>query len=642
MISFFRSFFQSKIGIGITLAFLGLIALAFASSDVANTSVFGGVAGGDRVAVVGDRTISTSDLSQNVSNAFDQERTQNPTLSLQAFIEQGGFDDVLDQVLSRSAIAEFAQMLGLRAGTNMVNSEIIEGGGYSGLDGQFDAEAFRAMLRQRGLTESTVRDDLALSLLARQTVVPISYQAQMPLSIARTYAQLLNETRTGTAAVFPASLFAPEEDPTDAQISAFFAENRADYIRPERRTIRYAGFNAETIADTLPPVTDAQIAARYEADSALYQASEERSFTQLVLATQSAANEVLEEVRGGATLQAAAQSRSLAATVVQDVEQSEFAATASQAVGNAAFAADAGEFVGPVQGSLGWYVLRVDDVTAVPGRSLAQVTDEIRETLVEERTQQALEDLSEQLQNDFARGKTLEQAAEELGIELDTTPPLLADGRVYGQAAQAPEQLARVVEFAFEIGQGAPEIAELIPGEAFLIFDVESITQSAAPPIAEIRDELVAAWRREQGLAAAGQAAQRVLERVEGGMSMAEAVAAEEVDLPATQSLNLNRRELSQQERITRATILFFSMAEGTTKRVAVPEAGNWYVVTLDEIITEELALDSEDVAQTAASLSQVMGEEYIVQFITGAERVVTVERNEDGIEAVRNQLTGQ
>lgn len=639
MISFFRNFFQSKIGIGVTLGFLALIALAFASSDVANTGTFGGVAGGDRVAVVGERTISTSDLSQNVTNAFDQARQQNPTLSLQAFVEQGGFDDVLEQVLSRNALAEFAQVLGLRAGPNLVNSEIINGGGFTGLDGEFDAAAFRAMLAQRGLTEATVREDLALSLLARQTVVPVSYQAQMPLGMARTYAQLLNETRTGTAAVFPAAQFAPEGDPTDAQISAFYAENRASYIRPERRTLRYAGFGADEVAADLPPVTDEQIVARYEADSVLYQASEQRSFTQLVLQTEADASAVLEEAEGGLALQQIAQRRGLATTTVEDVEQADFAATASQAVANAAFAADEGAFAGPVRGSLGWYVLSVDTVTQVAGQTLAEASDSIRETLMQERVQQALEEVSERLDNEFARGKTLEQAAEELGLELDTTPPLLADGRVYGQAAQAPAQLARVVSFAFEIGQGDPEITELVPGQSFLIFDVESIVPSAAPPIAEIREQLVDAWRRERGLEAAGEAAARVLARIEGGMTMAEAVAEEDVDLPAPRDLNLNRRELAEQERITRATILFFSMAEGTTERVSVPEAGNWFVVTLDNIETPELALDSEDVAQTAAQLSQVIGDEYIVQFINGAESSVSVERNDAGIDAVRNGL---
>ena len=41
MISLIRSFFQSKLGVGLTLAFLALIALAFAASDLTGTG-FGG------------------------------------------------------------------------------------------------------------------------------------------------------------------------------------------------------------------------------------------------------------------------------------------------------------------------------------------------------------------------------------------------------------------------------------------------------------------------------------------------------------------------------------------------------------------------------------------------------------------------
>jgi hypothetical protein len=61
MLQLFRNFFKSKLGVLVTLGFLALIALAFASSDVANSSLFGGVSGGDRVAVVGDERINSAD-----------------------------------------------------------------------------------------------------------------------------------------------------------------------------------------------------------------------------------------------------------------------------------------------------------------------------------------------------------------------------------------------------------------------------------------------------------------------------------------------------------------------------------------------------------------------------------------------------
>ena len=109
MLQFFRNFFKSKLGIPVTLAFLLLIGIAFASADVANTGTFGGVSGGDRVAVVGDQRISAADLSAAMTAALDNERQQNPTLTMEAFIARGGMDRVLNELLQRTAIAEYAR-----------------------------------------------------------------------------------------------------------------------------------------------------------------------------------------------------------------------------------------------------------------------------------------------------------------------------------------------------------------------------------------------------------------------------------------------------------------------------------------------------------------------------------------------------
>ncbi|HSM53674.1 MAG TPA: SurA N-terminal domain-containing protein, partial [Erythrobacter sp.] len=102
MITFFRQFFGSKLGLGLTLGFLALIAFAFASSDVANTGTFGGVSGGDRVAVVGSEKIGTADFFRSANSAMDQVRQENPTITMASFIAQGGLDEVLKQMIDRS------------------------------------------------------------------------------------------------------------------------------------------------------------------------------------------------------------------------------------------------------------------------------------------------------------------------------------------------------------------------------------------------------------------------------------------------------------------------------------------------------------------------------------------------------------
>jgi peptidyl-prolyl cis-trans isomerase D len=150
MITFIRRFFDSKFGIPISLGFLALIAVAFASSDITGTGMFGGVSGGDRVAVVGDEKIGTADLSRAASNALDQARQQNPTLTMASFLRGETLNEVLDSVLDRNAIAQFAKLVGLRAGDNLLNSEILEIPAFRGPDGNFSDEIYRAAIGGQG------------------------------------------------------------------------------------------------------------------------------------------------------------------------------------------------------------------------------------------------------------------------------------------------------------------------------------------------------------------------------------------------------------------------------------------------------------------------------------------------------------
>ncbi|MCB2065806.1 MAG: SurA N-terminal domain-containing protein [Erythrobacter sp.] len=640
MIQFIRKFFQSKIGVGLTLAFLAVIAVAFAAGDVLNNSVLSGLTGSDKVAEVGDRDITAADLDTAVRNAHRQAQTQNPTLTLEAFIAQGGMDDVLESMLNRAALAEFAHSLGLRSGDRLVDSEIVNIPAFQGVDGSFSADAFRAALRQQGLTESAVRDDIALGLYVQQTALPVSYGATLPVSFARRYAQLLGETRHGSAAVLTADDFAPQGDPTDAELQGFYQANSARYIRPERRVIRYAAFGIDAVGD-LPPVTAEQIAARYERDATQYAASETRTFTQLVLPTQAAAQAVVNEVNGGMTLEASARAKGLETVTLTSLDRAALTTQTSAAVATAGFAAQRGALAGPARGNLGWYVLRVDGVTENSGQTLAQATPTIRTQLEGEARQTALEDLTERLEDEFRDGRTLSEAASELGVGIITTPELTATGQVYGTTQTAPPEMARLLSFAFQMEEGAPELTEIVPGQQFLIFDVSDVTPSAAAPLAEITDTVTADWRKEQGLAAAGAAAARIIERVEGGATLAAAVAAEEVNIPTPLALNISRAELRNQQRLPRPTVLFFSMAEGSVKRVEEEEAGAWFVVQLNDIETPDLADNNPQVQAVRTQLGQAVGEEYVDQFVAAVQDHLDARTNDEAVAALRTQLLG-
>lgn len=643
MLLFFRNFFQSKFGVPITLAFLALIAVAFASSDLANTGTFGGVAGGDRVAVVGDRKIDSADLVNSANAALDQARQSNPNMSMDAFIAQGGLDDVLDQMIDRAAIAEYARLHGLRAGENLVNSEIIAVPQFRGANGEFDANVFRQLIGAQGLSEAAFRTDLAQGLLAQQLLVPVAIGGKAPDKVVTHYAALLKERRRGAIAVLPAQAFAPTGNPTQSALEAYYTENRGDFIRPERRVIRYAVFGADTLGGQAEP-TAAEIRARYEEDRAQYAASENRRVTQLIVPTQEAANAIRQRVSAGGSLETAAREAGFDTATVGPVSREALAARSSAEVASAAFAAGRGEIAAPARSGLGWHVVRVDEIDARAARSLEQVRGEIADALRVEKRQTALADLAASVEEQLADGVSLSDVAEDLGAELQTTRPLLATGGVYGTPSEtAPEILAPAIETAFQMSEGQPQVAEVERGQTFLIFEASEIVPSAAAPLAEIRDDVIAGWRLSQGAKAARAAADRVLQRVKGGAALSAAVGEEEQDLPGVEQIDLTREQLAaMQGRFPAPIALLFSMAEGTTKKLEAPDSNGWFVVDLDDIETGEVSRNDPVFAQASADLGGAMGREYADQLRLALRKELGVERNETAIEAIRKQLLGQ
>lgn len=642
MISFFRRIFQSKIGLAITFAFIALIALAFAASDITG-STFGGVAGNDRVAVVGDDRIDTSELNQLANSALRQVRDERPTTTMPMFIEQGGLEEVLNQLIDRYAIAGYAEKYGLRAGDNLVNSEILQIPAFRGPSGEFDQSTYQAALRNQNLTDAILRRDLADGLLAQQMLVPALAAPQMPDSIARRYTALLRERRVGSIALIPSTAFAPEGAPTDAQLQAFYDENRGRYIQPERRTLRYATFGAANIDDRIA-ATPAEIAARYERDADQYQAEETRSVASFFVPTRDAADAIRNQVAGGTSLENAARSAGFSVSTSASLTKEQLESTTSSAVADAVFAAAQGQMAEPARSSLGWYVARVDNITRTPARTLAEATPEIREQLLREKRIAALDDLSARIEEEVDGGRPLSEVADEFSLETQTTPALLANGRVFGDEQRGvPEALRPALATAFEMQESRPQLAVLVPGQQFLIFEVQNITSSAAAPLAEIRPRVEFEWRLSEGSKAAREVSERILQTARGEATLADAVNAEDAQLPPLERINMDRTELlSQQQRVAPPLALLFSMAEGTTKRLEARGDLGWFVVDLQDIVTDEVADDDPLLVATKTQTGGAISDEYAAQVTAAMRAELGVERNESAIESLRAQLAGE
>lgn len=642
MLQFFRKSFGSKLGLGLAMGFLGLIALAFAAGDISNVGSFGGVQGGDRAASVGDTRVNTVDLERAVSRAVENARREQPTLTMREFITQGGFDQVLRNVIDLAAISEFGRKHGVIVGNRLVDSEIAKLPDVQGPDGKVSDQLYQAFLAQRQLTDAQLRRDLAQSLVARQLLTNADFGIAVPQELTRRYAAVVTERRTGAIALLPSALFAPKTEPSEAELAAWYAANQADYTRPERRTIRYAVFT-DAVLKTVPAPTDAEIAARYNANKSKYEASESRRVSQLILPTEAAAKAALAEA-AGKSLDAVAATKGLSVARLAPLTKAALATTASGAVADAAFAAPQGKVIGPIKAPLGWVLLRVDAIERKPGKTLDQARAELSAELAVEKRRAALTDFSAGIEDEFNNGATLGDVARQLGLELKETPPLLADGKVFGQnGASAPAELARVIQTAFAMeGEGQPQLAEVDPGKQFVIFDVAAIAPAAPPPLAEVRQQALADYQLAKGSAAAKAAAQKIEAEVKKGKDLGAALASLGLPLPPVDRIDLPREQVQAMGQQTPPPLaMLFAIAKGQVKLMGAPRNRGWYIVKVNDVIPGKIEADDPRLPDFRQTIARVTAQEYSQQLRAAMRDAVGVKRNEAAITASKIRLRG-
>lgn len=642
MITAIRAMFSSTIGKFLALAFVALVGVAFALGDVTGNSTFGGL-GGANVAKVGGEEIGVGELRDRVRQAYDQARQQQPGMTMAAFVESGGLDQVLDQLVEGLAFDQYATELGFGVSKRLIDGRIADLPAFAGVSGRFDQTVFENFLRQNGLTESQLRRDLRQQLLIEQLAAPIATMPRIAPGMAQPYAALLLEQRRGQATFIPASPFAPTADPGDATLQKFLSQNRSKFTVPERRAIQYAVFDRSAVP--VPAVTDAEIAKVYKDNAAQYAASETRRFSQVIVPDQAAATALAAKVRGGTSLAAAAQAAGLSASTTGDLTQSAFAATASAAAAKAAFAAKQGDLVGPTQTGLGWTVARVENVTVRPARSLAEASAEIRTELAKNKANEAIVDYYNRLQDAVNGGASIDEIAADRKLQLVETPALLPSGRAPAQPAfaLAPEMAPLVAQAFQAAGEGESHIATLVENEKFAVYAVKSIVAAAPPPFAQIRPALLSEWRFAEGQKIARDKARAIVKAVEGGKSLNEAVAAAGPNIGNVQAIGGRRAELGAGGKpVPPELALLFSMAKDSVKTLEIPGNRGWMVIALNEVQRPDpKSIEPQRVAAIAQPLAPAFGNELIEQLAAEAKRRVGVTINKTLVDQLRAELTG-
>ena len=642
MLGFFRRIINSRVGVFVTMGVLGVIALAFALGDV--TGLQTGGASGATVAKVGGETVSETELTRRVQDELRGAQQRNPTVDMAQLVAAGGVEGVLDRMLNGLALQVFGEDQGMAVSRALVGSELRNIPALQGPTGKFDQAIYEQVLARNRLTDAQVQADIARETMVQFLIRPQAGAGQVPESLALPYASLLLEKRAGQVALIPAAAMPSGAAPTDAELQDWYKRNVARYSLPERRVARYAVVTPEMVKARATP-TDAEIAAAYNGDKARWAPRETRTLSLVTVLDQNAANTLAGKVRAGTSVADAARAAGLEARRLEGQDQAALTSATSAAVANAAFRAERGAVIGPVRGQIGFVVGKVETVAQLPGKSLAEARPTIVEEVTKKKTDEALADIRQALEDSIADNANFSELIADQKLTASTTPALTATGGNPEQPAAQPDPaLIPILSAAFQSEEGDdPQVVQTAADGSFAVVALDRIVRAAARPFAQVRDAVTQDFVADRTRRAARAAASKVLAAVHKGASLDKALADAGVRSGKTERIVAARAQINQDPRGPNPVLaLMFSMKGGTAKMLEAPDRSGWLVVKLEQIQAGDAAKRPEVVTATRRDLGQAVGAEYAQQFTEAVKKAVNVSRNADAIARVKASLSGQ
>jgi len=576
----------------IAYVIVGLLVIPFALFGLYN---YVGNGGPQVVATVGDAEITRTQLDQ----AYQQRQSElRRMLGDQYDPAVFSTDDlrrqVLEQLIDRQVLINYARDTRLRASDGDV-SQAVRSQSMFQVDGSFSSERYQTLLQQNNLTaeayEAQIRRDLSISLLQR-AVESTTFTSDQ--AVERLIALQGQQRRLSWAALATED-YRDAIEVTDADLQAWYDDNRERFREPEQVQLSYLMLSADGIASTID-VSDDTVRERYDERASgsgedaprtvrhILAAVPEDADPAAVESAREAIEAARERIRSGESFAAVAEAVSDdSGSAAQGgslgvIEQADVA----DAFAEAAWSLQPGELSQPVRTPFGWHLIEVTDVRVADMPPFEQMRASIRESIAMERAERRVTEHANTLETlAFENPGTLEPAAEAVGLNVGSTDWIDAAADDTGIAGDAA-----VLETAFSDAmldnRENSDLIELDDG-GYAVVRVTDYRSARIRPLDEVREQAITAYRDEKATAAARADAERIAEAVNAGESLE--AAAERIDAAQYTAPTLGGRNDRSLPAGVRERGFRLSGPDGSGDRAGVGRlASGWAAVVVEAV----------------------------------------------------------
>lgn len=602
----------SKIFVWILLALLILGLAGFGATNL----------GGNirSVGQVGTRDIPVQEYARALQNDIRNTSSQfGQQLTFQQAELFGIPQQTLGRIITEKAMDFEAANLGISVGDAVVRDQLMEISSFHGLDGNFDRDTYAYALQNAGLSEAgfenQLRDETARSLLQAAVLTG----NKMPEPYSNTLISFLLEQRSGVLVQLKEeNLTSPLSPATADQLRAFYEENIDQFSLPESKSITYLQLTPDLVRDTIS-IDEAALLALYEKNASQYFTPEKRDVDRLVFLDAAVARESLQKLTSDSmNFDELVESRGLS---VDDVKLGNVAAAELGGVADDIFSADVGDIIGPLNSDLGPALFRIRGITAEKKIGFEEAREELFDELSEDKARRLIETQASMMDDLFASGATLEEAAEESDAQLGNIrffPGVKTDIAEYSEFREAAQNLTEA-DF--------PSIIQLTNGGVFALRLDQEL--SASPePFEDVEQAVAAALRNEMLMQALMVEAEKRLSSVNEVSTLAT------LGLSNTAFENLTRDQNIDLAPPNVTTEVFNLELNGTT---AIESDLSVFMVQVlgiakaNDTTEDAVNLREQIKSQLGAGLSQDLIETYL----TGVQSRAEISLNQQALNAV-------
>ncbi|BEO17008.1 peptidylprolyl isomerase [Serratia marcescens] len=498
---------------------LALIILSFVLTGVGNYLIGGS---GDYAAKVNGQTIERAQLEQ----AFQSERSRMQQQLGDQFSALAGNEgymqqmrrQVLSQLIDNMLLDQYAKKLGLAVSDDQIK-DAIRKAPYFQTNGQFDNAKYLDLIGRMGYTADNFAQSMRQQLVNQQVIQAFGESGFVLPSESQAMAALVLQERDVRLATIDLKALQVKQSAGDDELKAYYDQNKNSFIAPEQVKVSYIPLDAASMQDKVK-VSEEDISAYYDQHKSSYGQPERKNYSVIQLKTEAEANAALDELKKGADFAALAKEKStdiISRRTGGELGWLEPETTADEL--KQANLTEKGQLSGVVKSSVGFLIVRLNDIEPEKLKPLSDVHDAIAKQVQQEKAVDAYYALQQKVSEAATSdNESLASAEEAAGVKAAQSDWFTRDN------IPAALNFKPVVQAIFDgslIGEnGAPGSNSdviTVDGDRAFVVRVSGHKPEGIEPFDQVKDRVAELVKRNKALQAAKLQGEKLLVELKQG-----------------------------------------------------------------------------------------------------------------------------